>query len=58
MVRDYKVTKLPHLFIIDHEGIIKSSELFLKTDKIKEVLDILLAKPAEARVEAEPASGE
>jgi hypothetical protein len=46
VVSDYKVTKLPHLFIIDQEGVIRSSELFLKTDKIKEVLDSLLANPA------------
>ena len=45
VVRDYKVTKLPHLFIIDQQGIIKSSELFLKTEQIKEVLDNLLANP-------------
>ena len=49
VVRDYKVTKLPHLFIIDQQGIIKSSELFLKTEQIKEVLDNLLANPDAAK---------
>lgn len=44
VVRDYKVTKLPHLFIINQEGVIQESKLFLKTEKIKEVIDSLLAE--------------
>ena len=54
IVSEYQITKLPHLFIIDKEGVIRSSKLFLKTNKIKEVLDELLAETVE--VEAiEPA---
>lgn len=53
VVSDYKVTKLPQLFIIDQTGIIKSSELFLKSDDIKEVLDTLLIAPVETEVESE-----
>ena len=48
VVRDYEVTKLPHIIIIDQEGIIRASKLFLKTDAIKEVLDDLLASPADS----------
>lgn len=51
VVRDYKVTKLPHLFIIDQEGIILASELFLKTSAIKEILDGLLAEPEDSSSE-------
>jgi hypothetical protein len=39
---DYKITKLPHLFIIDKKGSIRASERFLKADKIKTVLERLL----------------
>ncbi len=48
VVSDYKVTKLPHLFIIDHEGVIRKSELFLKEKKIKEVLDQLIQELPES----------
>ncbi len=48
----YKVTKLPHLFIIDQTGVIAESKLYLKSKKIKEVLDRLLP------VQAETLSGE
>lgn len=41
-MRDYQVTKLPQPFIIDPSGVIRTSELFLKADKIKQVLDELL----------------
>lgn len=51
LVRDYEVTKLPHLFIIDSEGVIQSSEIFLKEKDIKKVLDNLLAKQAKASTE-------
>ena len=44
VVRDYQITKLPHLFIIDQEGVIRESSLFLKTEKIEEVVDNLLAE--------------
>jgi hypothetical protein len=39
----YKIRKLPHLIILDQEGVIQSSERFLKTGEIKPVLDRLLA---------------
>lgn len=39
----YKIKKLPHLFILDQQGVIQASERFLKTDEIKQVLDRLLA---------------
>ena len=48
VVRDYQVTKLPHLFIIDQEGVVQASKLFLKTNDIKEILDGLLAEPVES----------
>lgn len=47
VLSDYRITKLPHLFIIDQEGTIKSSKLFLKTKKIKEVLDGILDEAPE-----------
>jgi alkyl hydroperoxide reductase subunit AhpC len=43
VIRDFEVTKLPQLFIIDQKGIIQASALFLDTEKIKVVLDKLLA---------------
>jgi peroxiredoxin len=48
VVRDYKVTKLPHLFIVDHEGIIRESKLFLKEKKIKEILNRLIEELPES----------
>jgi len=45
---DYKIKKLPHLFIIDRKGVIHTSKRFLKADKIREVLDRLLREPEEA----------
>lgn len=38
----YKVKKLPHLFIIDEKGIIRSSERFLVAKDIQKVIDKLL----------------
>ena len=38
----YKIKKLPHLFILDQKGAIQSTERFLKTEEIKQVLDRLL----------------
>jgi hypothetical protein len=55
VVRDYEVTKLPHLYIIDQNGMIQASELFLKAEDIKKVLDNLLV---EQPVEAESDAGE
>lgn len=39
----YKIKKLPHLFILDQQGVIQSSERFLKTEEIKQILDRILA---------------
>ena len=39
---DFKVTKLPHLFIIDQKGIIQGSDRFMKEKEIKNLLDKLL----------------
>lgn len=39
----YKITKLPHLFILDQQGVIRASERFLKADEIKAVVDGILA---------------
>lgn len=44
VIRQYEVTKLPYLFIIDANGVIRESKLFLEADKIKMVLDGLLAQ--------------
>lgn len=38
----YKITKLPHLFILDQKGIIQSSQRFLKTEEIKRVINRIL----------------
>lgn len=57
LMRDYEVTKLPHLFIIDSEGVIQSSELFLKEKNIQKVLDTLFAKQAEGAEGAETSAG-
>ncbi len=40
----YKIKKLPHLFILDQKGVIQSSERFLKTEEIKEVLDRIITE--------------
>ncbi len=45
VIRDYEVTKLPQMFIIDGKGIIQASELFMQADQIKGILDKLLAAP-------------
>ena len=42
VIRNYQVTKLPHLFIIDAKGVIQESKLFLEADKIKKVVEGLL----------------
>lgn len=39
----YKIKKLPHLFILDQQGVIRASQRFLKTEEIKAVLDGILA---------------
>ena len=39
---EYKIKKLPHLFIINQKGVIHTSKRFLKADKIKEALDSIL----------------
>jgi len=40
----YKIKKLPHLFILNRDGIIHTSQRFLKEDDIKKRLDSLLTK--------------
>jgi hypothetical protein len=47
----YKIKKLPHLFILDQQGVIQSSERYLKTEEIKKVLDRLLVKANNKKVE-------
>ena len=42
VIRDYEVTKLPQVFIIDDKGVIQASELFMQADQMKGVLDKLL----------------
>jgi hypothetical protein len=46
IIRDYEISKLPHIFIIDGKGVIRESKLFLKTEDIKTILDQLLAEAA------------
>jgi hypothetical protein len=46
----YKIKKLPHLFILDQQGTIQSSERFLKTEDIKQILDRLLEKKKEEKL--------
>ena len=53
IIRDYKVTKLPHIFIIDDDGIIQGSKLFLKKENIREIIDGLLAEQEESFSEEE-----
>lgn len=48
VVRDYEVTKLPQLFIIDGNGVIRESTLFLKAEQIQETIENLLADPEKA----------
>jgi hypothetical protein len=43
----YKIKKLPHLIILDQKGVIQSSERFLKTEEIQQVLDRLLVNQKE-----------
>jgi len=40
----YKITKLPHVFILDQQGAIQSSKRFLKTEDINQILDRLLER--------------
>jgi hypothetical protein len=44
VIRDFQITKLPQIFIIDQKGVIVESKLFLEADKIKKILDELLAQ--------------
>jgi hypothetical protein len=46
----YKIKKLPHLFVLDQQGAIQSSERFLKTEDIKQILDRLLEKKKEEKL--------
>jgi hypothetical protein len=44
LTSEYEIKKLPHLFILDPQGIIHTSERFLKKEKIMEALEELLNK--------------
>lgn len=44
VARDYKLDKLPQIFVIDGKGIIRESKLFLKSADLKTILDKLLAE--------------
>jgi hypothetical protein len=46
VIRDYEISKLPHIIIIDGKGVIRESKLFLKKEDIKTILDQLLAESA------------
>ena len=39
---DLKITRLPHILIVDQEGIVRASERFLKAEDIKKVLKKIL----------------
>ena len=51
LTSEYKIKKLPHLFILDPEGIIHTSKRFLKKEKIMEALDELLADFEKTEIE-------
>jgi peroxiredoxin len=42
LTSEYKIKKLPHLFILDQKGVIYTSERFLKEEEIIKVLDKLI----------------
>ena len=44
LARVHKIKKLPHLFILDPEGVIHTSEPSLKAEDIKKQLDSLFAE--------------
>ena len=44
IVKNYKITKLPKIIIIDHEGKIALYEKFAPAERLQEVLDPLLEK--------------
>ena len=44
LTQTYKIKKLPHLFILDRDGIINTSERYLKEEDIKTRLDDLYGK--------------
>ncbi len=48
---DYKVTKLPHLFIINQKGVIHTSDRFLPAEGIRDALNELINKPVDAEQE-------
>lgn len=50
VLRDYQVTKLPQLFIIDRKGVIQESKLFLKMEQIRDEIDTLLAEQKKANL--------
>jgi len=44
VIRDYEISKLPQIIIMDGKGVIRESKLFLKSEEIKTILDQLLAE--------------
>jgi hypothetical protein len=51
LTSEYEIKKLPHLFILDPEGIIHTSKRFLKKEKIMEALDELLKQQENLKTE-------
>jgi hypothetical protein len=51
LAKDYKIKKLPHLFILNPKGIIHTSERFLKSEKIMEALNHILRKKKKTEVQ-------
>ena len=50
LTSEYKIKKLPHLFILDQQGVIHTSERFLKEEEIVKVLDELLDEQEKAGI--------
>jgi hypothetical protein len=51
LTSEYKIKKLPHLFILNPEGIIHTSKRFLKKEKIMEALNELLKEQEKSELE-------
>ena len=50
LTSEYKIKKLPHLFILDQKGVIYTSERFLKEEEIIKVLDKLIDEQEKAGI--------
>ncbi len=44
VTRDFKVTMLPYIYIVDQKGKIKEANIFLQEEDIRKVIDGLLEK--------------